>query len=89
MHSNASLAAASGKALVTDLIDPPEKMHRVRQGESLLKIARKYDVSVVDVCRVNNLAPTDENPHFVAIKIGQVLNIPNPERMAALIRSDL
>ena len=77
-----SLAAASGKALVTDLIDPPEKMHRVRQGESLLKIARKYDVSVVDVCRVNNLAPTDENPHFVAIKIGQVLNIPNPERMA-------
>lgn len=82
VHSNASLAAASGKALVTDLIDPPEKMHRVRQGESLLKIARKYDVSVVDVCRVNNLAPTDENPHFVAIKIGQVLNIPNPERMA-------
>ena len=57
-------------------------MHRVRQGESLLKIARKYDVSVVDVCRVNNLAPTDENPHFVAIKIGQVLNIPNPERVA-------
>ena len=82
VHSNASLAAASGKALVTDLIDPPEKMHRVRQGVSLLKIARKYDVSVVDVCRVNNLAPTDENPHFVAIKIGQVLNIPNPERMA-------
>ena len=82
VHSNASLAAASGKALVTDLIDPPEKMHRVRQGESLLKIARKYDVSVVDVCRVNNLEPTDENPHFVAIKIGQVLNIPNPERMA-------
>ena len=82
VHSNASLAAASGKALVTDLIDPPEKLHRVRQGESLLKIARKYDVSVVDVCRVNNLAPTDENPHFVAIKIGQVLNIPNPERMA-------
>ena len=82
VHSTASLAAVSGKALVTDLIDPPEKMHRVRQGESLLKIARKYDVSVVDVCRVNNLAPTDENPHFVAIKIGQVLNIPNPERMA-------
>ena len=81
VHSNASLVAASVK-LVTDLIDPPEKMHRVRQGESLLKIARKYDVSVVDVCRVNNLAPTDENPHFVAIKIGQVLNIPNPERMA-------
>ena len=82
VHSNASIAAASGKALVTDLIDPPEKLHRVRKGESLLKIARKYDVSVVDVCRVNNLAPTDENPHFVAIKIGQILNIPNPDRMA-------
>ena len=82
VHSNASIAAASGKALVTDLIDPPEKLHRVRKGESLLKIARKYGVSVVDVCRVNNLAPTDENPHFVAIKIGQILNIPNPDRMA-------
>ena len=67
---------------MTDLIDPPEKMHRVRKGESLLKIARKYDVSVVDVCRVNNLVPTDDNPHFVAIKIGQILNIPNSDRMA-------
>ena len=82
VQSNASLAAASGKAIVTDLIDPPEKMHRVRKGESLLKIARKYDVSVVDVCRVNNLVPTDDNPHFVAIKIGQILNIPNSDRMA-------
>ena len=82
VQSNASLAAASGKAIVTDLIDPPEKMHRVRKGESLLKIAHKYDVSVVDVCRVNNLVPTDDNPHFVAIKIGQILNIPNSDRMA-------
>ena len=54
-------------------------MHRVRKGETL-KIARKYDVSVVDVCRVNNLVPTDDNPHFVAIKIGQILNIPNSDQ---------
>ena len=46
-------------------------MHRVRKGESL-KIARKYDVSVVTYAAYN-LVPTDDNPHFVAIKIGQIL----------------
>ena len=81
VERNAKIVSSSGRELVTNLIDPPEKMHRVRKGESLLKIARKYNVSVVDVCRVNELAPTEENPHFVAIKIGQILKVPNPKRM--------
>lgn len=50
----------------------PTVQHTVRQGETLNKIARMYNVSVADIVTANNLANPDR------IDIGTILLIPQP-----------
>jgi len=38
---------------------PKAKMHRVRSGETLARIAKRYRVKVQDLCRFNDLSPQD------------------------------
>ncbi len=45
----------------------PLRMHRVKKGESLWVIARRYDVSIGRLCRLNGLKPGQK------LQIGQVL----------------
>lgn len=54
--------------------------HKVKKGETLTKIAKKYDVTVAAIVRANNIP----NPDI--IRIGQVLTIPKatePEKKTA------
>jgi len=49
---------------------PNAKVHRVRSGETLAGIAKKYRVDLQDLCRFNDLSPR------VPIKPGQILLLP-------------
>lgn len=50
-------------------IDPKARTHKVRSGENLWIIARKYGTSVYKLCKLNGLSETD------VIHIGQVIRI--------------
>lgn len=50
-------------------VDKNAKTHRVRSGENLWIIARKYGTSVDNLCRLNNLTETS------VIQIGQVIRL--------------
>lgn len=56
-------------------------IHRVRRGETLSQIARKYGVSQWEIVRINNI----RNRHY--LKVGQVLKIPVPSGRKAGRRS--
>ncbi len=51
---------------------PPFVEHRVQAGETLLRIAKRYDVSVATIVAANDLSPKRTN----FIRMGQVLRIP-------------
>jgi membrane-bound lytic murein transglycosylase D len=62
-------AAADLQSLQARLVAPSRRTHKIRPGESLSVIARRYRVSVGDLQRWNNLA----TPH--AIRAGKNLDI--------------
>jgi|SRR6185312_6003363 len=47
-----------------------ESTHRVRHGETLIRIAHEYGVAVKDILQVNNLRPSDR------LRVGQMIKIP-------------
>jgi membrane-bound lytic murein transglycosylase D len=47
-----------------------ESTHRVRHGETLIRIAHEYGVAVKDILQVNNLRPSDR------LRVGQLIKIP-------------
>ncbi|WP_455205038.1 LysM peptidoglycan-binding domain-containing protein, partial [Kaarinaea lacus] len=51
----------------------PDRYHKVRRGQTLSTIARRYGVSVKDIVAVNNLRSRN------TIRVGQVLRLPQPE----------
>lgn len=57
------VASAPAKTEAPDPIQrrpfPPDKgrYHEVRSGETLYRISRQYDISVDELCRLNNLTP--------------------------------
>ena len=46
------------------------KKHRVRKGENLVNIAKKYQLTLLDLCDMNDLAPKDR------VKPGTILLLP-------------
>ena len=64
----AAPAAPHGLAATTQ--PPPQRQHRVRRGETLASIARRYRVSLRSLAAVNGI----RNPH--RIRVGQLLRIP-------------
>lgn len=53
--------------------DPPKaRTYKVKEGDSLFAIARRFDTSVRALVRLNKI----DDPHL--IKIGQELKIPGP-----------
>lgn len=50
-----------------------QREHRVREGQTLGAIARRYDVSIADLARANRMRQT------ATLRIGQVLVIPGDE----------
>ena len=57
---------------------PPVVEHRVRSGESLTTISRRYDVPVASIREANNLRGSTIHP-------GEVLTIPSPSGSAATL----
>ncbi len=63
-HSNSYKSSSS-----TASIDPNARTHKVRSGENLWIISRKYGTSVHKLCKLNGLSETD------VIHIGQTIRI--------------
>jgi LysM repeat protein len=63
------LLPGTTKAAVKEVKASPAKTHKVRAGENLTVIAKKYKTSVAAIAKKNNL----KNPDF--IKVGQTLKI--------------
>jgi len=59
-----------GQVLLLAKVTPPERQHRVQNGENLWVIASRFDVTVASIIDQNNLV----NPN--QLRIGQVLSIP-------------
>jgi LysM repeat protein len=53
------LVPAKSKALIAPKKKPPtlgkKRFHEVRSGDTLYRIANKYDISVEELCRINNI----------------------------------
>lgn len=70
----------------TEYTEPQEdpkleiKMHRVRNGETLSKIAKQYGVSMETVCGSNNLNSYD------LVTVGMELKIPNKDGVIYLVK---
>ena len=60
--------------------DPAYLRHKVKRGETLAKIARRYGVSVGELARANRLGTKSK------VHRGQVLRVPNAD-VATLYRS--
>lgn len=70
---NASASSASQKALARDNSEVAQnQVHRVKPGDTLWSISRRYMVSVPELARYNNL----RHPH-APLSVGQRLDIPN------------
>lgn len=57
-----TLIAATSALRSADAAEPPPpdtQVHRVAPGQVLGKIARRYGVSVAEICRANGMKPTD------------------------------
>jgi uncharacterized protein YcbK (DUF882 family) len=52
------------------------KSHRVKRGDTLIRIARRYRVDVDDIRELNKIGPAD------TLRIGQLVVIPKGERLA-------
>ncbi|RME20413.1 MAG: LysM peptidoglycan-binding domain-containing protein, partial [Deltaproteobacteria bacterium] len=75
-----NLKVPRGKGKLASALDslpeykPPQPryvVHRIRQGDTLSGLARRYRVKVADICRVNRIRPNS------ILRIGQKLRIPN------------
>ncbi len=60
----AALAVRGGK---TDASDEAVRYHKVRSGDNLSKIAKRYGVSVNQLCRMNNIKRTSK------LRVGQLI----------------
>jgi membrane-bound lytic murein transglycosylase D len=67
----------SARVAAAALEPPPPTRHRVRRGETLSSIARRYDVTVTDIRQVNGLRNS-------TIHAGETLVIPSPAPSATL-----
>ncbi len=73
--ANLELQTTNTPQVTDDSIDPPEDLvvtHRVVAGDTLTRIATRYDVSVASLLRANDLP----NPDLLTV--GQIINLPNP-----------
>ncbi|MBX3250837.1 MAG: LysM peptidoglycan-binding domain-containing protein [Myxococcales bacterium] len=68
----ASAVAALALALTVSSASSQERQHRVRAGQSLSKVAQRYQVSVQDLAGANDLAVS------ASLREGQTLRIPEP-----------
>ena len=62
---------APGTAAEKPVSAEMKRYHKVRPGETLYRIARRYGISVSELCRLNNISPNQ------AIHPGQELLIPS------------
>jgi hypothetical protein len=68
-HPSGSSSTRTYTSSSSQPVDKNAKSHRVRNGENLWIIARKYGTTVDNLCRLNNLTETD------VIHIGQVIRL--------------
>ena len=59
------------KAIPNDLVDDFETIHKVKRGDTLCAIARKYGLTVGFLCELNNIA------YNSTLNIGQILKLKN------------
>ncbi len=74
-HGSTSTFQANFKEIATDRRTAWQR-HRVRRGETIARIARRYGVSVINIVELNKL----QNPH--RIKVGDDILIPMSSRRA-------
>ena len=64
------------KAKPVTVVARNNQRHRIRQGDTLGKIARRYNTSIKALCELNGITPK------TALKIGKVLLIPSHSKIA-------
>lgn len=67
---NSLLGKSSGKAIVSDTHGDSDEYHTIIRGDTLYKIAKKYNTTVEAICQLNSISKT------TILRIGQKLIIP-------------
>jgi murein DD-endopeptidase MepM/ murein hydrolase activator NlpD len=75
-------APASSSLAVPTPADLPTQAHTVQPGETIYRIARQYDTSVIDLMAANNLAQPE------ALQAGSVIQVPGKPVAAAVAMAD-